>query len=101
MLGQRRRRWTNIKTTLVPCLVFSGATQQKPVIGSMLVLCWVSLVGGPTSSRHWAEQFAFSCTVTLLGLTLINRLSTLAAIILCEMQSILNKFNLKINGTEP
>ena len=27
MLGQRRRRWANVKTTLVYCIVFAGRVQ--------------------------------------------------------------------------
>ena len=49
MLGQRRRRWTNIKTALVQRLVFAGPTQRKT-----FTKCWSSVgYGGPTISRHW------------------------------------------------
>ena len=37
MLGQRRRRWPNIKTTLDQCIVFAGySANTGPIVGSML-----------------------------------------------------------------
>ena len=50
MLGQRRRRWANIATTLSECL--HSATRQG--IHPMLFQCWASVEdGGPTLNQHW------------------------------------------------
>ena len=68
MLGQRLRRWLNIKTTLVQRLVMAGMTvvyfTLPPVITTsflrigyvhpMLLWCWASVAdGGPSIYQHW------------------------------------------------
>ena len=37
LLGQRRRRWTNIKSTVIQCLVFFRISQQAKQ-------CWINVV---------------------------------------------------------
>ena len=47
MLGQRRRRWANIGTTLGRCLTFAG------YIDAMSFYCWANVCNtGPESIRH-------------------------------------------------
>ena len=48
MLGQRRRRWPNIETTLVQRPVFTGiirvtAPGMRKDVYSMLALCWAGI----------------------------------------------------------
>ena len=78
MLGQRRRRWANIKSTLSQCLVFSwkgrsehremssptsrmiSPAQQILHADPMLVWCWASVIdSGPTSTHHWFYVLCF------------------------------------------
>ena len=71
MLGQRRRRWANINTTLVQCLVFAGISHYQPVlvnttqqtrywtrsIKAMLHSCWATF---PTLNHNWLNVWSIS-----------------------------------------
>ena len=67
MLGQRRRRWTNIGPTLGRCIVFAGhypwiVAQQTQVIHTMMFQCCSSVEdGGPTLKRHWVNASWLLC----------------------------------------
>ena len=51
MLGERHRRWCNIKTTLGQRL--SRNDRQKQVVAAMLVECWDGVLDGwPTLKQH-------------------------------------------------
>ena len=69
MLARRRKRWSNIKTTSVRCLVFAEGgdrerlvsrrtpgreiSQQTRYTNSMSVQCWSTVHdAGPTSDHH-------------------------------------------------
>ena len=54
MLGQRRRRWTSIETTLGECLVFSGMpAPQSTDVEPVPVQCRASVAsGGPTMQQR-------------------------------------------------
>ena len=58
MLSQHRRRWPNINTALVECLVgvvFISSHQTKH-IDSMLDQCWSTVYdAGPTLDQHWVN----------------------------------------------
>ena len=52
MLAYCRRRWSNIKSTLVQFLVFA----ENGCTHSVTHSCWASVVDGcPTASQHWAN----------------------------------------------
>ena len=85
MLGQRRRRWSNVTAALIQCLVFAGLFMSYWLLDTtfihskdndpMLVHCWDSVVdGGPTLIRHWVNvlcllhmrYFIFHAPISLL-----------------------------------
>ena len=52
MLGQRRRRWTNIDLILVECLVFAGMSIELPKTLPVLSTVIITLIGNRTSVKH-------------------------------------------------
>ena len=79
ILGQRRRRWTNIKPVMgrSPMYLYSiayyMASITRPYLkiynyDAMLALCWTSVVSGlPTLSQHLIDvSFSFFMEVTLI-----------------------------------
>ena len=56
LLGQRRRRWTNIKTVLIQRFVFARLQQETRGVKSILLLCWASVIdGGLTIKQQWSS----------------------------------------------
>ena len=49
MLGQRRRRWANIKPTMLQCVVFAG-----------LLTAQLATILPTIESNHMTEQYAFT-----------------------------------------
>ena len=73
MLGQFRRRWTNIKSTLSQRLVFAGinlypADKRRQINGSLLLggCC----KRGPTLNQDWIN---LSCLLAVVFLLLIDK----------------------------
>ena len=71
LLGQRRGRWSNVKTALFQCIVFFGNRQGNSSISNKGTdstnipaarepLCWASVVnGGPTLNQHWVNCLCY------------------------------------------
>ena len=49
MLGQRRRRWASIKTTLFQCIVFDGWASMHKVPDNMAVM--PAMIAGGVKDR--------------------------------------------------
>ena len=92
MLGQRRRRWTNVKPTLVPCMVLTGMSAllkchvvysdiiitHSQYVGSMLAQCWAIIAhDGPALGGYRVDVL---CLFGYSVITLTSLLYTLCVV---------------------
>ena len=82
MLGQRRRRWANVKTTLFQCIVFAG---NRPTTNICHFLVLAEMGGGP---RLVASTAAFHARVrsSVPGLGGLKETKNVSSPSTCESQ---------------
>ena len=61
MLGQRRRRWPNIKTSLFQRVVFAGmAIQHTGILCGMIILLSHLMAGDGRQFNHYSAEILFN-----------------------------------------
>ena len=80
MLGQRRRRWTNIEPTLGKCIVLNGYELQdlEPTLTTRRILAYFNLLFFTASRHHDSFRQLFSPLLCLRpeGIQIANKSST-------------------------